>query len=103
MEWYLVEEIYYLLLAVVLIFLAYQNSRVHSRFKHEGEAAYLVLMMAVIIEPCISLVYTVLVLEADLSLYLQLYWIAVIYYSVFPAFLLSVLFAPKVSDTKRHC
>ncbi len=92
--WYCIWLVYSILLVVILLLLAYQNSRIPSRFKAEGEAAFKALLVILLIHPFLVITYIGLVVE---YLYLPAYWVTVANSCVFPALVLSVISIPKVS------
>ena len=91
---------YYFLLCILLVFLAYQNSRISSHFAQEGEfATRTIFMIFIAVAPSFLIKVILLLIVNDGESISQLYWIDFAFFLLFPTTVLGGLYIPKVCNS----
>ena len=93
--WELGLAAYNLILTLALLFLAFRNAKIASRFRQEGKTAKDFLLVEFVAFLIFAL--TISYLQNYPRLYLAIYWLFAIWTILIPALVLTTLFLPKVS------
>ena len=95
--WQAITGVYLLAIVALLVFLTYQNSKIPSRFREEGEVAQRVLLLIFFTVPASIIAY--FTLSQHQEKYLELVWTMVVSFVLQPSLILTILFVPKVSHS----
>lgn len=97
MYWNLSLSAYRVALITVLLFYAYRNSRIQSRFREEGVTTRRVLFLSVCPVPFAIAVYIGLTVNPSLVwFYIATFWVGVFWQLFIPTVILSTIYIPKV-------
>ena len=95
--------VYRVVLIVALLFYAYRNSKINSRFRDEGVATRRVLFMALCPVPLAIAVNIGLAVNPSLALlYVACFWVVVLWQLLIPTVIITSLYVPKVRMGYMH-